>query len=325
MYQELEINTQRLSDHHWFWRLRPFAHKLFRIPGLNMIRPLAAQAAAVATPAGKITFKRDPEQTWPESPHLTVLSANLYHDWPRFRHQKQRLEAIAQIIETETADIILLQEVTRTPHFHSDKWLANRLGMAYVYARANGHETGIGFEEGLAIFSRFPLSQPMLTELGREQTPFTRRLVLAAQVNLSTCRLPIFSAHLALTPKKNAAQLAHLHNWVHEIAGADLAIIGGDFNAHETTPQIVQAQKNWIDTFRHLHPQVDGTTHELRWPWGQIRRQRLDYLFLHGEKSRWQTLETRHVIASDTPHSDHHAVLARVKPACGYQHLQHLV
>ena len=51
MYQELHINTQRLSHHDWFWRLRPFAHQLFRLPGFRWIRPLAAQAAAVAAPA----------------------------------------------------------------------------------------------------------------------------------------------------------------------------------------------------------------------------------------------------------------------------------
>jgi hypothetical protein len=35
------------------------------------------------------------------------------------------------------------------------------------------------------------------------------------------------------------------------------------------------------DTFRLMHPDADGTTHELHNPWGRvIKRSRLDYIFL---------------------------------------------
>jgi exonuclease III len=48
------------------------------------------------------------------------------------------------MVESEAADIVLLQEVARTTKLKVDEWLAERLGMGYVYARANGHEPGIG-------------------------------------------------------------------------------------------------------------------------------------------------------------------------------------
>ncbi len=44
---------------------------------------------------------------------LTVVSANLWHDWPRFRRLKERLEVFVRLIEEQQADLILLQEVAR--------------------------------------------------------------------------------------------------------------------------------------------------------------------------------------------------------------------
>jgi endonuclease/exonuclease/phosphatase family metal-dependent hydrolase len=69
-----------------------------------------------------------------------------------------------------------------------------------------------------------------------------------------------------------------------------------------------------LDTFRHLHPKADGTTHELRWPWGGLlRRHRLDYIFLRPGARGWRVLETCHLDAANGPHSDHRAVLTRLE------------
>jgi endonuclease/exonuclease/phosphatase family metal-dependent hydrolase len=89
--------------------------------------------------------------------------------------------------------------------------------------------------------------------------------------------------------------------------------IGGDFNTHETSPQISKLRPAWIDTFRSLHPQGDGTSHVLRWPWGgTLRRSRLDYIFLKPGQSSWDIQEARYLQAPLFAHSDHHAVLTRL-------------
>jgi endonuclease/exonuclease/phosphatase family metal-dependent hydrolase len=68
-----------------------------------------------------------------------------------------------------------------------------------------------------------------------------------------------------------------------------------------------------VDTFRHLHPDADGTTHELNWPWGgRLRRHRLDYIFLSSQGQAWRAIEARHLVTPTEPHSDHRAVLARL-------------
>jgi endonuclease/exonuclease/phosphatase family metal-dependent hydrolase len=292
-------------------QLRPVVGKLLRLPGLGRLRPAARRAAAVAAPPGTLSFRAQPTRPNPKSrPSLTVLSANLWHDWPRHRRLLHRLEAVAQLIEIEDVEVALLQEVVRTPDLRADAWLADRLRMAYVYSRANGHETAAGFEEGLAILSRYPLSIPSLTEL-KPSTPFTRRLGLGVQVDTSWGPWQAFSVHLGLIPGQNAAQIAHLHQWVNDTAGSLPTLIGGDFNTHEDSPQISRMQQHWIDTFRWRHPQIQGNTHEIRWPWGGKRRRRLDYLFLRPGAHRWQILEARHLDAPGGPHSDHRAVLTR--------------
>ncbi|MGA9533168.1 MAG: hypothetical protein WBR18_10675 [Anaerolineales bacterium] len=72
-------------------------------------------------------------------------------------------------------------------------------------------------------------------------------------------------------------------DWVELVSGGATALIGGDFNAHESTPQMEIACNRWTDIFRQVHPDADGTTHSL----GGLRRQRLDYLFLRPARSSW--------------------------------------
>jgi endonuclease/exonuclease/phosphatase family metal-dependent hydrolase len=225
---------------------------------------------------------------------------------------------VARLSETESADIVLLQEVARTPALQADVWLAHRLGMACAYSRANGHEAAIGFEEGLAILSRFPLAGPRLRQLGLGTNPFVRRLALAIDVATPFGELLAVSVHLALRHGHNAIQLAQLRDWVAGAAAGRPALIGGDYNAPEHRAEIQATQRAWLDTFRHLHPEADGTTHEVFWPWGhRLRRHRLDYIFFQAgpEGAHWEVLETRHLDAPGGPHSDHRAVLTRLAPA----------
>lgn len=299
-------------------QLQRVGRRLRRVPGLlRVLSTLLKPILGVAEPAGRLFFRADP--TFQRAVHgretITVLSANLWHDWPQHRRLTQRLESFARLAEAEQADIVLLQEVARTRDLRADEWLAHRLGMAYVYSRANGHERAIGFEEGLGVFSRFPLASPRLQQLGSCSNLFIRRLALGAMVETSWGNLLAFSVHLGLIPRQNSKQLSHLRTWITEIAGAHPVLIGGDFNAHERAPQIAHAQRAWLDAFRCLHPHADGATHELRWPWGGLlRRHRLDYVFLSGGHG-WRVVDARHMDAPDGAHSDHRAVLVRLAPA----------
>lgn len=265
-------------------------------------------------PVGRLTVQRFPRLSHPaKNEPITIVSANLWHDWPRYRLFSERLESFAGMIKAENADVVLLQEVSRRQDFHADHWLAEHLGMAYAYSRANGHESGIGFEEGLAVFSRYPIQQLYIQQLGSAANLFIRRLAMGAKILSPSGSLGAISVHLGLLRRQNANQLAHLYAWLNSIMGGMPAVIGGDFNAHENAPHITRLRLAWLDTFRHLHPHADGTTHELRAPWGSVvQRSRLDYIFLRPGKSRWKILESRHLDGYAGPHSDHRAVLTRL-------------
>jgi endonuclease/exonuclease/phosphatase family metal-dependent hydrolase len=296
-------------------RLRGAFGRIFRTGPLRGLLPYLRPVTAVTEPAGRVWVHRPPLVRPAEAgDHLTVISANLWHDWPRCRRLAPRVQAFAGLVEAQHADLVLLQEVARTPQLHVDEWLAERLGMACVYARANGH-AAIGFEEGLAILSRYPLGEPYLRQLSESCNPFARRLALGVGIQAPGGPLLAVSAHLGLAPAQNAVQLERLQAWVSDLASDHPALVGGDFNAPEGASQIERARLGWLDTFRALHPRASAATHTLRWPWGGVLSAlRLDYIFLSPGDTEWVVLETRHLSTPRRPHSDHRAVLTRLAP-----------
>ncbi len=227
-----------------------------------------------------------------------------------------RLGAVARLIEAERVDVALLQEVTRTRSLAADEWLADATGMAYVYARANGHEHALGFEEGLAVFSRYPLRSPRLREFRSTAAPFARRIALGASLDTPGGPLNACSVHLSLAHQQNARQLDQLHAWIDQSGRGAPSLIGGDFNAGEETPQINLVQQRWLDLFRQLHPEAEAATFQFRCPVGGkvLRSNRLDYLFLKQEDPGWVALEATYLDAPGSGISDHQAVLVRLVP-----------
>lgn len=298
--------------------IHTIARKLMSLPGLRMLFPLARRVGKILEAPGRLSLRMEPQRGPAEETcrGLTVISSNLWHDWPLHRRAVERLEAFARLVDEHKADVLLLQEVARTANFWTDQWLSDRLGMAYVYSRANGHLQGIGFEEGLAIFSRHPIGQPVLQQLSPVSNQFVHRMALGTEISSPCGKLLAFSVHLGLHGKQNAGQAARLNAWVRSVSKEMTALVGGDFNAGERSRQIKMLQENWLDAFRHLNPFADGVTHELRWPWGKVlRRARLDYIFLKRGRVNWNILEARHLETPGERHSDHQAVLLRLAPS----------
>lgn len=278
------------------------------------IQPIAGQIISVAEPTGRVSILDEPEVVRERRTEnqVAIMTANLWHDWPRQRMLKERLGCFVQLVLHEGIDILLLQEVTRTKDFRMDEWLAEKLGMAYVYSRANGHEGGIGFEEGLAVFSRFPIEEPRIAQLSLHKNPFFRRIALGAKIKIEDQELLAYSVHLGIKGNQNELQLSRLIKWVEGQSDGLPTVIGGDFNASEKTSQIRDAQDFWFDSFRELNPDKDGFTHKILWPWGGIlSRSRLDYLFLNRGKPGWKVGEARQVEIDGCPVSDHTPVLLK--------------
>jgi endonuclease/exonuclease/phosphatase family metal-dependent hydrolase len=245
---------------------------------------------------------------------LTVLSANLLNPFARpcrldRRELLARLNAFADLAESEGADVLLCQEAGRGHDFRVDNWLAERLSMAVVYTPANGNAERLGREEGLAIFSRYPLTEPKTTLLA---DGLWRRPALSAVIHSPLGEVAVYTAHLSLRPWRNRQQPAKLRAWVEATAGAMPAIIGGDFNAGESAPPIAALQANWIDAFRALNPMADGATHEMKLSGLTLLRRRLDYLFLRPGAPGLRIVNCVHLQSPKIAFSDHLAVVAKI-------------
>lgn len=262
--------------------------------------PSSTLITPITTPAGQ-----------PHHASVTVMSANLLNpffrpgrlDWAAIRG---RLERFATLVECERADIVLCQEVGRSHEFRVDEWLASRLGMGAVYELANGPIGELGWEEGLAILSRHPLSAPVTCLLGGG---LWRRPALGAVVASPLGELAVYTAHLSLRPWRNRRQPAALRGWVAATSGGRPAIVGGDFNAHETEPHMRRLRREWVDCHRVLHPEGAAVTHEMGLLGFRLRR-RLDYLFLQPGNPGFRVVFSA-IQQTAEPFSDHHAVLAR--------------
>ncbi len=211
---------------------------------------------------------------------LRVLSLNVLHGFPRFERLDERLHLIVAEIRRQDADLVFLQEVP----WHRGSaagYLAEQTGLNHLYLRANGSRWALLFEEGEALLSRYPLRDPVSVELKPRAGFFEHRVVLGATAVTPWGDLRLYVTHLTHgEPAINQAQAADLAAFVQRSAGGP-ALVAGDFNATEDSPQI-QAL-GWIDTYRTAHPHDLGLTccvDDLSAGPGERLEKRIDYLFL---------------------------------------------
>jgi endonuclease/exonuclease/phosphatase family metal-dependent hydrolase len=217
---------------------------------------------------------------------LRVMSLNVLHGFPRFSHLGERLAVIAAEIERLDADIVCLQEVPWVPpRGGAARYLADRTGLNHVYLRANGNRWAILFEEGEAILSRYPLREVTFAELRPRASAFEHRMVLQATARTSWGDVSVFVTHLTNgDPEINQAQAESLMAFINDHAH-DLAIIAGDFNATEDSPQIEFVSQRSEDLWRLANEQGEGFTccvDDLTSRTSGQLEQRIDYLFLLG-------------------------------------------
>jgi endonuclease/exonuclease/phosphatase family metal-dependent hydrolase len=122
-----------------------------------------------------------------------LLTCNLFHDVPRFRHLGRRLDFIAAGVSAERPDVVALQEVSRSAAGGDvGASLSGRVNLRCAsapyrldYARADGIGDGeYIFEEGLALMSRLEACAPV------EVVKFDAQVRLEGQFAGHRYRLP---------------------------------------------------------------------------------------------------------------------------------------
>ncbi|NGZ10110.1 MAG: hypothetical protein CV088_12105 [Nitrospira sp. LK70] len=276
-----------------------------------------------------------------DSPGLRVLTYNLLHDgpWSGFfesgTHLAERLDMTIQELQQLQPDVIALQEASDSrKHGNVPQRIADALGYQMVFAPATEHIFGIslldrliaaaiGFREGPAILSRYPIAASEVYDLPRCQHRLDPRILLRAEITTPNGPVQVFSAH---TSKGDECQLQRVGELFREHRGKGQAILMGDLNTGEQSPVLTGWQKEagFIDVFRVANPGVSGGTVwqniYVEWPTAD---RRVDFIFLFDGGNEKSPIVRSSRLTFDHPGhlpngdalwpSDHRGVLADIE------------
>jgi endonuclease/exonuclease/phosphatase family metal-dependent hydrolase len=270
---------------------------------------------------------------------ITVVSFNVLHGgpWSGFagdgRHLERRLEMVGEALAGLRPDVIALQEASVSRRLGNvPERLAGRLGLHHVYAPATSHVFGdgllsrlivgvLGFHEGPAILSRFPIVARQVHALPRCDSYLDPRVVLRARLDTPWGLVDVFSAHTS----RDSCQVRRVAELVGQGRNGLPSVLMGDFNNVETSVaiQALTDEAGFIDTYRRANPDARGATvwQRLDAPVTTASR-RVDYVFLiPGLDVRGRVRGSRVIL--DTPHrlpegsplwpSDHYGVLTELE------------
>ncbi len=243
---------------------------------------------------------------------------------------EDRLRYAADGLRALDADVVGLQEASAgRRRGNVAARLAAALGHRYVHAPAatkpfkSEHmrrtvASVLGFTEGPALLSRFPIVRWQAHELPRCGRPFDVRVVVFAELETPAGPLAVFSAHTSGDPCHSRA-IAEL---VRARAGPLPAVVMGDFNAERTSPaiQLLTRESGFVDAFGSANPRARGFTDGQDVEAGRATvGQRIDYVFLApGQRVPGRVVTSRVVLHEPRGSgrvrwpSDHHGVLAEI-------------
>jgi endonuclease/exonuclease/phosphatase family metal-dependent hydrolase len=250
----------------------------------------------------------------------------------------ERLRIASGGLRALDADVVALQEAsTGRRRGNVAARLAARLGYRHVHAPAATRPFGseharrvvasaLGFAEGPALLSRFPIERWRAYELPRCGRPFDVRVLLLAELETPAGRLVALSAHTS----GDACQAGAVAAVVRATAGPLPSVLMGDFNAPDTSPAIrwLTRGAGLVDAFRQANPTAPGFTHGQDVGAGRATvSERIDYVFLApGRDVPGRVVRSRVVLREPSGAgavrwpSDHYGVLADValdRPSSG--------
>lgn len=268
---------------------------------------------------------------------LRVVTYNLLHDGAASgfmdgrTHLDERLDMTIRELKALDPDIVAVQEASESRmHGNVSERLATALGFHVVFEPATEHVFGLrpldwlivrvmGFKEGSAILSRFPIAESRAYDLPRCKRKLEPRIMLQATISTAWGPLEVFSTH---TGRGDECQIARAGEIVRDGLGAGPSLLMGDFNTPETSQVLItlRNEAGFIDAFRTANPEKSGPT-----VWQRIDAadstvsRRVDFVFLLNGRSSTASVRSSRVVL-DRPGrladgtalwpSDHYGVLA---------------
>ena len=271
---------------------------------------------------------------------LRVVTYNLLHGGPLsgFKddgsHLEARLDMAIRELKALDPDIVALQEASQSRrHGNVPDRIARELGFSVVFAPATGRIFGfapldtlivalMGFTEGSAILSRFPIVASEVFDLPRCRRRLEPRILLRAEISAPGGMLHVFSTHIA---RGDECQMERVGEIVRSRHGSQPSLLMGDFNTPETSQvlTVLRDEAGFVDAFRSANPDKPGPT-----VWQRIEVEqptvshRVDFIFVaNGRESAGQVRSSRVIL--DRPGtlpggealwpSDHYGVFAEVE------------
>ena len=293
-----------------------------------MLRPLCLLLVVIAAgPAAPAAAEERP---------LRLVTFNVLHGgpWSSFTGDDLQLESrLALIIGGLRAldpDVVALQEspITRRRGDVAAR-IALALGLVHVHARATERVFplrvlgrlivgALGFVEGPAILSRFPIAATEVYDLPRCQRWFDPRVALRADIQTPAGVVAVFSAHTS----RDDCQTRRVAELAGEPNGRP-AVVMGDLNTGETAPALGAFRDHgFVDLFRAANPDSAGLTvwQRIDAPSPTVFR-RVDYVFVRAGDGREATAVSARLVLN-TPGtrddggalwpSDHYGVFVEV-------------
>ncbi|MHB0939344.1 MAG: endonuclease/exonuclease/phosphatase family protein [Armatimonadota bacterium] len=245
---------------------------------------------------------------------LKVMTLNLWGfrgDWTA------RRDRLLLFLQNEEIDVLLLQEVEQRPwRMHQAEEIAYLTGYGMMYAPAHRFFPLPLVSNGLAILSRYPMTNPLTREVCASAGMFAsgageRRVTQRVELGLDSLSVVLYNTHFPLDPKARIPAAQRLWEQVAQ-EEAVLVIVGGDFNAPPSENSIAFLQGK-IDVAGKRGGLVDawhtaGIGPPETFPSAEPRA-RIDYLFYQAEPSV-VVQEARVVGRRPVEMSDHAAVIA---------------
>lgn len=299
------------------------------IAGLLSLLPSPIIAAPAAEPAD-------------QARSLRLVTYNLLHDGPGSgfldggTHLDERLDMAIRELKALDPDIVAVQEASDSRrHGSVPQRLADALGFHVVFEAATEHVfhvpaldwlvvTVMGFKEGSAILSRFPITSSSVHELPRCTKWLEPRILVETTISTMRGPLRVYSTHIG---RGDECQMERLGELVRQRHGDGLSILMGDFNMPETSKVLtaLTSEAGFVDAFRALNPDSKGPT-----VWQRIESsestvsRRVDFILILNGRAAKSSVRTSRVVLNQPGRlsdgsvlwpSDHYGVLADIDMA----------
>jgi endonuclease/exonuclease/phosphatase family metal-dependent hydrolase len=271
---------------------------------------------------------------------LRVVTYNLLHDgaasgfFDGRTHLEERLDMAIRELKALDPDIVAVQEASDSRrHGNVPERLAKALGFHVVFESATEHVFGLrpldwlvvgmmGFKEGSAILSRFPITASHVHNLPRCTKWLEPRIMLQTAIETASGPLHVFAAH---TGRGDECQMERIGKIVRDLVDSEPSLLMGDFNTPETSKVLttLRSEAGFIDAFRIANPDANGPT-----VWQRIESsaptvsRRVDFILLLNGRKATASVRSSRVVLDRPGHlpdgtalwpSDHYGVLAEIE------------